>query len=65
MDVARGEEPLHRPIALIAVDGEHHYYFWVFALSRPVEGTPSREEFLDQYADAIIEQARTVGLFSR
>ncbi|PVW02148.1 YbhB/YbcL family Raf kinase inhibitor-like protein [Microbacterium sp. Gd 4-13] len=45
--------------------GEHHYYFWVFALSRRVEGTPSREEFLDEYADAIIEQARTVGLFSR
>lgn len=44
--------------------GEHHYYFWVYALSRPVEGTPSREEFLDSYADAILEQARTVGTFS-
>ncbi|MFJ6653503.1 YbhB/YbcL family Raf kinase inhibitor-like protein [Microbacterium sp. NPDC091313] len=44
--------------------GPHHYYFWVYALSRPVEGTPSYEEFLDTYADAILEQARTVGTFS-
>jgi len=45
--------------------GEHHYYFWVYALKRPVEGAPSREDFLAQYGDAIIEQARTVGTFSR
>jgi Raf kinase inhibitor-like YbhB/YbcL family protein len=45
--------------------GDHHYYFWVYALRRPVEGTPSRREFLDAYADAIIEQNRVVGVYSR
>ncbi|MFT4028362.1 MAG: YbhB/YbcL family Raf kinase inhibitor-like protein [Protaetiibacter sp.] len=45
--------------------GDHHYYFWVYALSRAVEGEPSREDFLAGYADAIIEQARTVGIWSR
>lgn len=45
--------------------GDHHYYFWVYALSRPVTGTPTRGEFLDQYGDAIIEQNRLVGLFAR
>ncbi|WP_306231918.1 YbhB/YbcL family Raf kinase inhibitor-like protein [Agrococcus beijingensis] len=45
--------------------GDHRYYFWVYALSKPVEGTPSREEFLEQYADAIVEQNRVVGVFSR
>jgi len=44
--------------------GEHHYYFWVYALRRPVEGAPSREQFLDEYADDIIEQARFVGTYS-
>jgi len=45
--------------------GDHHYYFWVFALRRPVEGTPDRRTFITDYADAIIEQARTVGLSAR
>lgn len=45
--------------------GLHHYYFWVYALSRPVVGEPSREQFLVNYADAIIEQARLVGTFQR
>jgi len=45
--------------------GDHHYYFWVFALQRPVEGTPGRREFISEYANAIIEQARTVGLSRR
>lgn len=45
--------------------GEHHYYFWVYALSRPVDGTPSREEFLNQYADAILEQNRVKGVYQR
>jgi len=45
--------------------GDHHYYFWVFALRRPVEGTPDRRAFITEYADAIIEQARTVGLSAR
>lgn len=44
--------------------GMHHYYFWVYALSRPVDGTPSsREQFLVDYADAVVEQARFVGTF--
>lgn len=45
--------------------GTHHYYFWVYALNRPVEGAPSREEFLADYADAIIEQNRLVGVYER
>ncbi|MHC9044540.1 YbhB/YbcL family Raf kinase inhibitor-like protein [Microbacterium saperdae] len=45
--------------------GQHHYYFWVYALSARVEGTPTREEFLASHADSIIEQARYVGTFSR
>ncbi|MFV0632792.1 YbhB/YbcL family Raf kinase inhibitor-like protein [Demequina sp.] len=45
--------------------GTHRYYFWVYALSRAVEGEPSRGEFLDRYADAVVEQARLVGTFSR
>lgn len=53
-----GPEPPHG-------HGQHHYYFWVYALNRAVAGTPSREEFLERYADAIVEQARIVGLFSR
>lgn len=44
--------------------GTHHYYFWVYALSRPVEGTPSRREFIDTYADAVIEQNRLIGTYS-
>lgn len=45
--------------------GQHHYYFWVYALSAPVDGAPTREEFLASHADSIIEQARYVGTFSR
>lgn len=44
--------------------GEHHYFFTVYALDHHVEGTPSREEFLEGYAHAILEQNRVVGLFS-
>lgn len=45
--------------------GTHHYYFWVYALNRKVEGEPGREDFLNDYADAIIEQNRLVGTFQR
>jgi Raf kinase inhibitor-like YbhB/YbcL family protein len=45
--------------------GDHHYYFWVYALARPVEGEPTREQFLERYADAIIEQNRLVVTYSR
>jgi hypothetical protein len=44
--------------------GIHHYYFWVYALSARVEGTPSREEFLERYKNVIIEQNRVVGVYS-
>jgi Raf kinase inhibitor-like YbhB/YbcL family protein len=43
--------------------GLHHYYFWVYALNTKVDGTPSREEFLDRYKDNIIEQNRTIGVY--
>lgn len=43
--------------------GPHHYYFWVYALSVQVEGTPSRREFLDVYGDNVIEQNRFVARF--
>lgn len=45
--------------------GRHHYYFWVYALRRAVAGEPSRREFLDTYADAIIEQNRLVGIYEQ
>ncbi|MDN4476923.1 YbhB/YbcL family Raf kinase inhibitor-like protein [Demequina sp. SYSU T00192] len=45
--------------------GDHRYYFWVYALSRPVIGEPARDAFLHAYGDAIIEQARLVGTYSR
>lgn len=45
--------------------GTHHYYFWVYALDTDVEGAPPRREFLDRYADHIIEQNRTVGTWDR
>jgi Raf kinase inhibitor-like YbhB/YbcL family protein len=44
--------------------GDHHYYFWVYALSRPVEGEPTRAAFLSDYADAIVEQNRMVVTYS-
>lgn len=45
--------------------GLHHYYFWVYALGRAVQGAPTREEFLASYGDDILEQARLVGTFQR
>lgn len=45
--------------------GTHLYYFWAYALSRPVEGAPTREAFLDAYADDIIEQNRMVVSYDR
>lgn len=44
--------------------GQHHYYFWVYALDSEVDGNPSREEFLNQYAENIIEQNRFVATYS-
>ncbi|WP_393916777.1 YbhB/YbcL family Raf kinase inhibitor-like protein [Halostreptopolyspora alba] len=45
--------------------GPHRYYFWVYALDRPVDGTPSLRRFLDTYGDAIVEQNRVVGIYER
>jgi Raf kinase inhibitor-like YbhB/YbcL family protein len=45
--------------------GQHHYYFWVYALKTKVEGEPARDQFLTTYAEDIIEQARFVATFSR
>lgn len=45
--------------------GPHHYYFWLYALSNPVTGTPTRSEFLERYADSIVEQNRVIGAFDR
>jgi Raf kinase inhibitor-like YbhB/YbcL family protein len=44
--------------------GDHHYYFWVYALDTQVEGEPTREEFLERYADHVLEQNRLVGTYS-
>jgi len=44
--------------------GTHHYYFWVYALDTHVKGNLSREEFLERYANNIIEQARLVATYS-
>ena len=45
--------------------GRHHYYFWVYALDCEVEGTPTREEFLRDYAGHVIEQNRFVAHYER
>lgn len=45
--------------------GDHHYYFWVYALNTAVEGVPTRAEFLEKYSDNILEQNRLIGVFSR
>ena len=45
--------------------GVHHYYFWVYALTTKVRGEPSREEFLNTYAGAVLEQNRVVGTYAR
>lgn len=45
--------------------GIHHYYFWVYALDRAVQGEPAREEFLARYGDHVLEQNRLVGTYAR
>jgi Raf kinase inhibitor-like YbhB/YbcL family protein len=45
--------------------GLHRYYFWVYALSRRVEGEPDLATFIDRYEDAVLEQARVVGTYER
>lgn len=58
---AQGWTGPHPPVG----HGVHHYYFWAYALRRAVSGAPSREVFLAEYADAVIEQARLVGVYER
>ena len=46
--------------------GNHHYYFWIYALDDDLELEPGldRRALLDQIEDHVIEQARLVGTFS-
>lgn len=46
-------------------DSDHRYHFWVYALDAPVEGEPTRDEFLQRYADHIVDQAYVIGTYSR
>lgn len=45
--------------------GPHHYEFTVYALSRAVDGSPSRDAFLAEYSGAIVDRAMLVGTYSR
>jgi Raf kinase inhibitor-like YbhB/YbcL family protein len=46
--------------------GQHHYYFWVYALDTEISEGPglTREQLLDKIGDHIIEQNRVVGTYS-
>lgn len=44
--------------------GDHHYFFHLYALGKAVDGTPTREEFLADYAGDVLETARYRGTFS-
>jgi Raf kinase inhibitor-like YbhB/YbcL family protein len=46
--------------------GNHHYYFWVYALDDDLELEPGldRRALLERIEDHVIEQARLVGTFS-
>jgi Raf kinase inhibitor-like YbhB/YbcL family protein len=45
--------------------GNHHYYFWVYALDEDpqYEAGLSRSELLSRIEDSVIEQARLVGTY--
>lgn len=45
-------------------DGDHRYFFSVYALKTPVAGTPTREEFLNEYRGEVIESADLIGTYS-
>lgn len=47
--------------------GDHHYYFWVYALDTEIDAKPglSRRELLDRIGDHVIEQNRVVATYSR
>ena len=46
--------------------GNHHYYFWVYALDEDLDLEPglTRRQLIDRIEDHVIEQARVVGTFS-
>ena len=46
--------------------GNHHYYFWVYALDEDLDLEPGldRRALMDRIEDHVIEQARLVGTFS-
>lgn len=45
--------------------GNHHYYFWVYALDEDIELEPGldRPSLMEKIQDHVIEQARLVGTF--
>jgi Raf kinase inhibitor-like YbhB/YbcL family protein len=47
--------------------GQHHYYFWVYALDTEVDAEPglTRRQLLDRIADAVLEQNRVIGTYER
>lgn len=47
--------------------GDHHYYFWVYALDTEVDAGPglTRRQLLERIEDHILEQNRTVGVYTR
>jgi Raf kinase inhibitor-like YbhB/YbcL family protein len=47
--------------------GNHHYYFWVYALDEVLDLPPglTRRQLHDAIEDHVIEQARLVGTYSR
>lgn len=47
--------------------GVHHYYFWLYALDRPLTLEPglNRAELLEAIADSVTAQARLVGTYQR
>jgi phosphatidylethanolamine-binding protein (PEBP) family uncharacterized protein len=46
--------------------GNHHYYFWVYALDEDLSLPPglTRRQLHEAIEDHVIEQARLVGTFS-
>lgn len=46
--------------------GDHHYYFWVYALDADLDLEPGleRRELLGRIEDHVIEQARLIGIYS-
>ena len=47
--------------------GEHHYYFWLYALDAPLDAEPGldRMQLLDRMDGHILEQARIIGVYEQ